>query len=469
MNIAKSLVAGKLLSGAKLLPNYSPIDNTLVSKVSLLSESKLRDIFIQAKKTEQHDTKTDFSELVKLARFLKVHNQEFINLIIKESGFTAKDAADLVYGTIEFCQNYSRHLKEILRSDPITSFSFNQKSLPKIKLTSLPFGLIAGTTPRNTPLITELTIIVHALWSGNSLVLRPSPGVSSTVTLLIEGLQQCFLPETLDKLYITFSAAHDFINTSLDYANLLHYVGSTKYLEGTLVAGIKRGVKVLVDGDGCSLVLVDSDSDLKKAAEACYQGLVRCNGQICISIRVIVVEKKCYEQFLTYFLNHIKETVVAPPGMDSVSQVGPLFSSQQVDNIRELSKKYKLLYGQSRSKYGPNYVSPTVVELKPDDRTFLRESLFGPMVGVSYFENKGWKRWLMENPINLTDVLFSRNEKFIADFLLVSKSPRKVVNADPTIESVFEPWGAFLPSGANDVSYWYHKYRNYFQLVRKPY
>jgi acyl-CoA reductase-like NAD-dependent aldehyde dehydrogenase len=148
--------------------------------------------------------------------------------------------------------------------------------------------------------------------------------------------------------------------------------------------------------------------------------------------------------------------------------MGPLFSSPQAENILEIAKKYKSLYGQDGSlEYGSNYISPVVVELDPSDSSFLKESLFGPIVGISYFDGDEWKRWLRENPINLTDAVFSKDKKFIEEFLATSKSPRKVVNLDPTLESVFEPWGAFLPSGYNDVSYWFYKYRKCYQVVKK--
>ena len=370
--------------------------------------------------------------------------------------------------SVEFCKDYHLHMAQIATTDIITSFSFKKGANQKIRLTSSPYGLISASTPRNTPLIAELTLIVHALWSENVLVLRPSSGVAGTVSLLIEGLLKTFSPETLEKLNIVFSDAKSFMSMSLIHSDLLHYVGSSKYLENTLIAGIRKGTKVLVDGDGCSLVLVDSTADIEVAANACYQGLVRCNGEICVSVRAIIVEQKVYKKFLFYFLSLIKKTVVSPPSLDKQSDMGPLFSSPQAENILEIAKKYKSLYGQDGSlEYGSNYISPVVVELDPSDSSFLKESLFGPIVGISYFDGDEWKRWLRENPINLTDAVFSKDKKFIEEFLATSKSPRKVVNLDPTLESVFEPWGAFLPSGYNDVSYWFYKYRKCYQVVKK--
>ncbi len=463
-----SLIGGEIVSGKQFQKNIGPVDRAVVSQVNFLSEKELVDVFTQARGIKGNRVKKDYSELFKLAKFLRQNRLKFVDQIIRDAGFTQKDAEDLVDCSVELCKHYHLHLKQLSTDDVITSFSFKKGSDQKIRLTSSPYGLISATTPRNTPLITELTVIVHALWSGNVLVLRPSPGVAGTVSLLIKGLLKSFRPETLARLYIVFSDAKDFVNTSLDYSNLLHYVGSTKYLENTLIAGIKKGVKVLVDGDGCSLVLIDSTSNIEEAAKTCYQGLVRCNGQICISVRVIVIEQKVYNKFLSHFLSLVKKTDVRPPGLNKQSDMGPLFTASQAENIIRVAKKHQSLHGQlTPLEYGPNYITPVVVELEPTDRNFLRESLFGPVVGISSFKGDGWKWWLEENTINLTDAVFSKDEEFIKEFLTTSKSPRKVVNSDPTLESVFEPWGAFLPSGCNDVSYWYYKYRSYYQLVRE--
>ncbi len=467
MITANSLIGGKIIIGEEIKENITPIDGLVISKVSLLSESQLIDAFKQAKAIKTKEAKKEFDELQQLANYFREHREEYIDQIMKDAGFIKKDSEDLVEGSIEFCEDYSKHLDELAISDKETSFSF-KGSKTKITHTSSPYGLIAATTPRNTPLITELTIIIHALWSGNHVILRPSPGVSGTVALLMEGLLQSFKPETLEGVFITFVDAKNFVNTSLEYADLLHYVGSTKYLEGTLITGIKKGVKVLLDGDGCSMAIIDATVNVNEAVMACYEGLIRCNAQICISMRTIIIDEKIYEEFHSKFLNLIRQTKVLPPDSDNQSQMGPLFSSAQVENIIEVAKKYNVIQGQLNPlEYGENYLSPIVVELDPNDRSFLRESVFGPIVGLVSYSGNDWNKWLKENPINLTDAVFSNDQRFIDEFLTISTSPRRVVNVDPTIESVFEPWGAFLPSGWNDVSYWYDKYRNYYQRVEE--
>lgn len=463
----KSLICGELTPGSETKESVSPIDNTVIANIGFLSDSELLNAFGSAKKGSERKEKKDFTELHELANYFRENRESFTKQIMADAGFIKKDAEDLVDGSIEFCEDYSKHLDQLSLGDKVTAFSFNDSNT-KIRHTSNPYGLIAATTPRNTPLITELTIIVHALWSGNAVIIRPSPGVAGTVALLMQGLLKCFKQDTLSGLSIVFADAKAFVNASLNHANLLHYVGSTKYLETTLIAGINKGVKVLLDGDGCSLVVVDSEVDLEKAVSACYKGLIRCNGEICITIRVILIAENIYEEFRSKFLNRVRQTEILPPDVSNNAQMGPLFSAAQVEAISAAAEKYKIVEGNPVSlQYGANYISPIVVELEESDGSFLTEGVFGPIVGIAPYKGDNWKKWLKENPINLTDAVFSNNESFIKDFLATSNSPRRVINIDPTIESVFEPWGAFLPSGWNDVSYWYNKYRNYYQIVEE--
>lgn len=462
---AKSLICGELTPGSETKEAVSPIDTNVIANIGFLSNSELLNAFESAKQGIGRKEKKDFTELHELGNYFRENREIYTKQIMLDAGFIRKDAEDLVDGSIEFCEDYSKHLDQLSLNDKLTSFSF-RGSVTKIRHTSSPYGLIAATTPRNTPLITELTIIVHALWSGNAVIIRPSPGVAGTVSLLIQGLLKCFRPETLSGLSIVFADAKAFVNSSLDHANLLHYVGSTKYLETTLIAGINKGVKVLLDGDGCSLAVIDSEVDLDKAVSACYKGLVRCNGEICITIRVILIAENIYEEFRSKFLELIRQTSILPPDLSNNAQMGPLFSSAQVEAICTAAKKYKILEGNPEPlKFGTNYISPIVVELDESNGSFLTEGVFGPIVGLASYKGNSWKKWLKENPINLTDAVFSKREEFIKEFITTSNSPRRVINIDPTIESVFEPWGAFLPSGWNDVSYWYNKYRNYFQIV----
>lgn len=464
MITANSLIGGEIVSGKETKENITPIDGSVISNVTLLSETQLTEAFKQAKALPKKEAKNEFTELFQLATYFKENREKYVDQIIQDAGFIKKDAEDLVDGSIEFCEDYENHLKELPLSDTQTSFSF-RGSKSKIIHTSTPYGLIAATTPRNTPLITELTIIVHALWSGNNVILRPSPGVAGTVALLIEGMLKTFRPETLEGVYITFVDAKIFVNSGLDYSDLLHYVGSTKYLSTTLIAGINKGVKVLLDGDGCSMAIVDSTVNVDEAVKACYEGLIRCNAQICISMRTIVINETIYEEFRSKFLDLVKQTKVLPPS-NGDAQMGPLFSSAQVENICEIAEKYTVLQGQlSPLEFGENYLSPIILELTLENKSWLHESVFGPIVGITSYKDDEWKKWLNENPINLSDVVFSNDNNFINEFLTVSTSPRRVINLDPTIESVFEPWGAFLPSGWNDVSYWYSKYRKYYQKV----
>ncbi|HXN07420.1 MAG TPA: hypothetical protein VN944_10195, partial [Nitrospiria bacterium] len=52
----------------------------------------------------------------------------------------------------------------------------------------------------------------------------------------------------------------------------------------------------------------------------------------------------------------------------------------------------------------------------------------------------------------------------IKTFVWRSRSARVCINVDPSMESMFEPWGGYPPSGFNPVSIWTQKYLQTFQI-----
>ena len=87
-----NLIAGKIVAGKQSLNNFSPVDRTEISQVNLLSDKELRAIFTQAKGTKNNGFKTDYSELSKLAQFILENRLKFVDRIIRDAGFTQKDA-----------------------------------------------------------------------------------------------------------------------------------------------------------------------------------------------------------------------------------------------------------------------------------------------------------------------------------------------------------------------------------------
>lgn len=402
-----------------------------------------------------------------LSKNIAENKKEFINQIMQETGYGFRDCEDLVNGSIELVSFFDKHIQEISSLIPSkTIHSFFDHSIPcKISLESKAYGVVAVITPQNAPLILELTVILNALASGNSIILRPSSQCRETMALLVDVLNKSLSSDVLKKIKIVTSSATDFLKESYLKANLIHYIGSSKYGSKIMIDAISNNVKPLVDGDGSSVVIIDKSADLNKAVKACRDGMIRCNGEICSSVRMMVVDRDVYEQFCGMLCSELKDIKVGNPLIDPSVDIGPLFNETQVSNIQDAGKDLKILFGDiAPHSLGPDYTGPILFELKAGDTDFLKKGIFGPAAGITSYKDQEWKKWLGSNPYPLNDVVFSANQSFIEEIKSESRAPRIVINHDPSIESAFEPWGAFLPGGFNDVSFWVNKYRKIIQL-----
>jgi acyl-CoA reductase-like NAD-dependent aldehyde dehydrogenase len=145
------------------------------------------------------------------------------------------------------------------------------------------------------------------------------------------------------------------------------------------------------------------------------------------------------------------------------TRVGPLFSEQQAQGLcRLLSEEHMrlLVGGTARGAY---FRPAVVTGVRPED-PIVQEGLFGPAVWMEPVRWKDLPRWLRANRFPLSDTVLTSRPDVIREFARASRAPRVCVNADPSVESMFEPWGGYPPGSLNPVSPWVAKYRQSYQL-----
>lgn len=457
-----NLLNGKISRKGSPFKVLSPIDQKVLGEGRLISKEDIDKIFEQSRTQDKNTIR--LSGLEGLGRYLEQKKEEFTKQIILETGYTLQDSSDIVNGSIELVTYFSRHLHDTSEVLPESRFSYSNPIPRRLKLVSKPYGIVAAMTPQNAPLILEITVILNALATGNSVIIRPSSQCVGTATLLIKGLVETLPSNLLSHVSIISCKATDFLDSSYKVADLIHYIGSSYHGRRILSDSLSHNIKALVDGEGNSMVVIDKTATLEDAVKACRNGIIRCNGELCSTIRTIVVDFERYEEFVSSLICELKSVEVGDPRSDTVD-MGPLFHEDQIKKLYEASKKYSILSGKLvLHPMGSNYFTPLICQLDTDDIGFLQEQVFGPIAGVVAYKGNEWKKWLTESPFRLNDAVFSNDKYFIKEFIATSRAPRIVINNDPSIESVFEPWGGFLPSGSDDVSFWKYKYLKSIQI-----
>jgi acyl-CoA reductase-like NAD-dependent aldehyde dehydrogenase len=454
-----NLIAGVISTSGHVRKYRSPISEKIRLETNLLSKGLVKKAFTDL---PNHISETDglYKNLLNLSKNISLKRKEFQEQIIIETGYSQKDVDDIIDGTIELLKNFEEHVR-IIKSKPFYHpFSITNKSNNRrINIISVPYGIVSLITPRNTPLIMEVIGIANALATNNSIVIRPSIHISGTVSLLIECLSKSFNVANLKNISIIFSDPNTFINTALTYSDLIHFIGSNVYSKEIIEKAIKFNRNVLSDGEGGSILVIDKGVDLDRAVEICRNAIIRCNGQLCTTAKGIIVHESIATDFYKKIIESLGRVNVDNPLKGNNVQMGPVFNEKQVN---EFEKTFSS--SCPRLPMGTNYVRPCLFKIKKNNFSNLKNYTFGPFTWFATYKNEGWKKILNLIPYSLTNTLISKNIDFQKEFINFNNSPRIVINTDPSEESVFEPWGAYLPNGFNKVSYWLEKYLKSVQI-----
>jgi aldehyde dehydrogenase (NAD+) len=447
------LIAGKTSYAGITKKHISPIDRKLIGELRLLSIKDIEKAFVKPSNSSLIKSKDIFLHCKKLAKYIEKRRQEFVIQIVKETGYTKRDSADIVDGTLEFLRFYKEHSEIIPKPKFVHPHSLENRNNKKtIYLERRPYGSIAVICPQNAPLILETISLVNTLFTNNVTIIKPSTQTAGTASLLIEGLMHSFSDTLLDRISIITCKAPIFLQVAYEHADLIHFIGSSRIAKEIVLTGFCHGRKILIDGEGGSTVLVDKTTNIKAAIEICKKGIIRCNGELCTSIKGIVVHSSIYQNFVSELKKSLGYVTVGDPLVNDVD-MGPIFNTKQICPF----KKYLGINNKG-------YIKPTIITVTKRNKELMQKQIFGPVAWIVSYNNDEWKNIFRNIRYPLTDVLLSKDPNLKKEFVKTSNAPRIVFNSDPSEESVFEPWGSLPPSGINDVSFWIDKYQKVIQI-----
>jgi acyl-CoA reductase-like NAD-dependent aldehyde dehydrogenase len=442
----------------------SPLTGDPIDRVRLTSKEEIVRILNDLTR-EQIDLSASevFAFLERLKDRIQLQKGRFLEKIYLETGFIVRDGEEVLSSALEFLNDFKTYVKEEPFSNRIVRHSYSVRSDRDMRITSRPYRCIAGIVPQNASLTLSIIIIASALYSGSKVILRPSLQCSPTGALLAQTVMDSDPPESCVR--IVNSLADDFLEAcyASPEVDLIHYIGSNRYVLPVFHRSFLSGKICVVDGQGNGLLYLDRNYPLDQAVSTITSGAIRFNGQTCTSVNGVLIHEGVYRAVKDALAASFKALRVGDP-LDPAVQVGPLFSERQAERLRKLLKRNsgsRILCGAETKGA---YFYPAVLENVGLKDSLVREGFSGPAIWIrSIGENAMWA-WVRSNRFPLSDTILSHDMDLIRTFARRSKAARICVNQDPTVESMFEPWGGYPPSGMNPVSLWVQKYRQVFQL-----
>ena len=258
-----------------------------------------------------------------------------------------------------------------------------------------PVGVVGQIIPWNLPIMMAAWKIAPALACGNSVVLKPSEETPLSALLLAELLQQADVPDGVVNVVPGFGETAGARLASHPDVDKVAFTGSTEV--GRLIAkaaadsNLKR---VSLELGGKSPNIVFADADLAKAASGAFFGIFFNQGQMCSAGSRLFVQEKVYDETVDSLLKTVAEARIGP-GIDPVTQIGPLVSRTQMDRVLGYIKLgneegARMLVGGGRPEgldHG-NFVQPTVFADVDGKMRIAQEEIFGPVVAAIPFKDE---------------------------------------------------------------------------------
>jgi phenylacetaldehyde dehydrogenase len=254
-----------------------------------------------------------------------------------------------------------------------------------------PVGLVGCITPANVPLVLASEKLAPALAAGNCVILKPPLECPGSSVLLMECVQAAGIPAGVCNLVLGGTEAAEHL-VGHPEVGMIAFTGSTATGKQIMRQSAGRLKRLLLELGGKAPQIVFEDADLPGAIEGALWGAFLNGGQICMASTRILVQRSRFQEFAERFVQRIRQIRVGP-GLDPVSQMGPMLSSRVRDRVQAcirsgLSEGASMLCGGPEPPEATGYwVIPTVfADVKPEMNIY-KEEVFGPVPLLIPFED----------------------------------------------------------------------------------
>jgi len=258
-----------------------------------------------------------------------------------------------------------------------------------------PVGVVAQIIPWNFPLMMAAWKVAPALACGNSVVLKPSELTPLSALRLAEILQDAEVPAGVVNVVPGFGEVAGAQLAAHPQVDKVAFTGSTEVGRLIAKASAESNLKrVSLELGGKSPNIVFADADLSRAVSGAFLGIFFNQGQVCSAGSRMFVQEKVYDQTLDELTRSVGDLQLGP-GIDPMTQMGPLVSKGQMDRVLGYiatgnKEGARLVTGGSRaSELGAGYfVRPTVFADVDGDMRIAREEIFGPVLAAIPFKDE---------------------------------------------------------------------------------
>jgi acyl-CoA reductase-like NAD-dependent aldehyde dehydrogenase len=254
----------------------------------------------------------------------------------------------------------------------------------KLTIQYRPFPVVGVISPWNFPLAMALGDSIPALQAGAAVVVKPSEFTPlSLLEVIAAWKEELGAPDVFDCVLGTGEAGGALID-NVDY---IQFTGSDRTGRKVMARAAETLTPVSLELGGKDPMIVLSDADVDRAANAAAWGGMVNSGQLCISVERIYVEEPVYDEFVARLTEQVRGLRQGADGRKPEKDVGAMTSPNQTAVVAgqvddALANGARALTGGKKVEGPGDYYEPTVLVDVDHSMKVMRDETFGPVVGV---------------------------------------------------------------------------------------
>ena len=342
---------------------------------------------------------------------------EFCAMLTYEVGKTWPEADADTAEAIDFLEFYGREMLRYAGKQPVTKTKGEKNELRYI-----PLGVGVVVPPWNFALAILVGMTSAAVVTGNTVVLKPSSDSPAIGWKFFELMREVGLPVGVLNFVAGSGGSVGDILVSHPKTRFISFTGSKEVgihineLAAKVQPGQKWLKRVVAEMGGKDSIVIDSETDIEKAAQATVVSAFGFQGQKCSAASRAIVVESVYNRFVEKVAEKTKALKVGMPE-DQSNYMGPVVNKGSMEKILQyidtgMKEGGRVVAGGKRANGDGYFVEPTVIADVDPMATIAQEEIFGPVLAIIKARNFEHALEIANNTeFGLTGGVWTKNKK----------------------------------------------------------